>query len=98
MPEIWRRKKGNIMTKGKPKNIPHFASLGELIDFFDSHDLGEYLNQKQETDFEVDIQKRTHVFALNEDIAEKLTKIALSKQVSPEELINSWLREKVHDA
>ncbi len=86
------------MTKGKPKSIPHFASLDELTDFFDSHDLGEYLNQTQETDFEVDIQKRTHVFALNEDIAEKLTKIALSKQVSSEELINSWLREKVHDA
>ena len=86
------------MTKEKPKSIPHFASLDELIDFFDSHDLGEYLNQIQETDFEVDIRKRTHVFALNEDITEKLTKIALSKQVSSEELIYSWLREKVHDA
>ncbi|MGQ9630092.1 MAG: hypothetical protein ACUVXI_07215 [bacterium] len=38
------------------KNLPHFGSLDELVEFFDSHDLGEYWDQMPEVDFEVDIK------------------------------------------
>lgn len=39
--------------------MPHFASLDELVEFFDTHDLGEYWDQMPEAHFEVDIKRRT---------------------------------------
>jgi hypothetical protein len=75
--------------------MPKFTSLDDLVEFFDTHDLGEYLDGMPETQFEVDIQRRTHLFALDEELVDKLTEIALSRQVPSTELINSWLREKI---
>ena len=83
------------MAESKLKAIPHFASLDELVEFFDTHDLGEYWEQIPEAHFEVDIKRRTHLFALDEELADKLTEIALSRQVPSGVLINSWLREKI---
>ena len=83
------------MAESKLKAIPHFASLDELVGFFDTHDLGEYWEQMPEAHFEVDIKRRTHLFALDEELADKLTEIALSRQVPSGVLINSWLREKI---
>lgn len=83
------------MAESKLKSIPDFVSLDELVEFFDTHDLGEYWEQMPEAHFEVDIKKRRHLFALDEELADKLTEIALSRQVPSVVLINSWLREKV---
>lgn len=83
------------MVESKLKSIPQSASLDELVEFFDTHDLGEYWEQMPEAHFEVDIKKRRHLFALDEELANKLTEIALSRQVPSAVLINSWLREKI---
>jgi len=83
------------MSENKSQNMPHFASLDDLVELFDTHDLGEYLDGIPESHFEVDIQRRTHLFALDEELADKLTEIALLKKIPSSELINSWLREKI---
>ena len=83
------------MVESKPDTMPRFVSLDELVEFFDTRDLGEYWDQMPEAHFEVDIKRRTHIFALDEDLADRLTKIALSEQVPSVVLINSWLREKI---
>ncbi|HID94822.1 MAG TPA: hypothetical protein EYP53_02025 [Candidatus Latescibacteria bacterium] len=83
------------MARNNPKNLPHFRSLDELVEFFDTHDLGEYWNQMPEAHFEVDIKRKTHLFALDVDLAVKLTEIAKSRHISSEALINAWLREKI---
>jgi len=51
-----------------------------------------------EADFEIDIRRRKHLVALDEDLAGKVAKIARSRHVSSESLINSLLREKLADA
>ena len=83
------------MAEDKPKKMSHFGSLDELVAFFDTHDTGEYLDQMPKVHFEVDIKRRTHLFAIDEDIVEKLTEIASSRRISSEELVNSLLREKI---
>jgi len=83
------------MAESELKSIPHFASPDELVEFFDTYDLGEYWEQMPEAHFEVDIKRRTHLFALDEELADKLTEIALSRQVPSAVLINSWLRENL---
>jgi hypothetical protein len=75
--------------------LPQFSSLDKLVEFFETHDMGEYWENLPEVHFEVDIQRRSHLFALDEDVAEKVTAIAKAKQVTSKNLINEWLREKV---
>lgn len=85
------------MSRGKSKKIPNFRSLDELVDFFDTHDLGEYLNGMPEAQFDIDIKKRIHLFALDSEIAEELTKIAKLRHTSSEKLINTWLKDKIQE-
>ena len=74
---------------------PEFDSLDELRAFVESHDLSEYWDQMPEVNFEIDIQRETHLFSLDAELANKLTEIAKSRQIPSEALINVWLKEKV---
>lgn len=83
------------MEKSKSKSIPSFTSLDELVTFFENHDMGEYWEQMPEAHFDIEITKSTHLFSLDEDLAETLTKIAQANRIPSRMLINEWLREKV---
>lgn len=83
------------MITNKTKAIPKFNSLDELVAFFDAHDMGEYWDQMPEAHFDIDIKKNTHIFSLDEDLAETLTQIARAKNIPSRMLINEWLSEKV---
>jgi len=47
--------------------LPSFASTDELVEFFDSHDMGDYEEDLREAHFEVDLQRRTHLVAIDEE-------------------------------
>ncbi len=83
------------MVENKSKNMPRFASLDELVEFFDTHDLGEYWDQMPEAHFEVDIKTKTHIFVIDDELATKLSEIARLRQIPSQMLVNSWLREKI---
>ncbi len=85
------------MTKSELKNLPRFGSLDELVKFFDTHDLGEYWTEMPEAHFEVDVNRKTHLFAINTELANKLTDIAKSRKISSEVLISTWLKEKIQE-
>jgi len=84
-----------MAEKNKSENMPHFASLDELVEFFDTHDVGEYWDQMPEAHFEVDIKTKTHLFAIDDDLVTRLSEIARLRQTPSQMLVNSWLREKV---
>ena len=81
------------MTESKP--MPKFISLDELVEFFETHDLGEYWDRLPETHFDINLKERAYIFVLAEDLAEKLNALAKAKRVPSEQLINTWLREKL---
>jgi hypothetical protein len=83
------------MARSESKPMPQFKSLEELVKFFETHDMGEYWDRMPEAHFDIIIKKRTHVFTLDEDVAERLTAIAKAKHIPSESLINAWLREKL---
>ena len=83
------------MAENKPKKMPEFGALDELVSFFDTHDMGEYWESLPEAEFDVDIQRRTHVFSLEEALVERLTAVSKAKRVPSERLINVWLWEKL---
>ncbi len=85
------------MKKSKDKDVSHFNSIDELTKFFDTHDMGEFYEQMPETDFEVDISRRQYLFALDAEVARKLTEIAKSRKMTSEALANAWLIEKIKE-
>ncbi len=80
------------MAKSK---MPKFSSLDKLVEFFEGHDLGDYWQDMPEAHFDIDLKRRTHLIALDEDLAEKVTAIAKAQRMSSKNLINQWVREKV---
>lgn len=86
------------MAANKKDEIPKTDSLDELVEFFDTHDMGEYWDRMTEVDLDIDIRQRKHLVALDDDLAGKVARIARSRHVSSESLINSLLREKLTDA
>lgn len=80
------------MAKSK---LPRFRSLDDLVKFFDTHDLGDNWRDMPKVQFEVDLKRRTHLIALDQDLTERVTAIAKAKRTSSKSLINKWVREKV---
>jgi len=85
------------MAKSK-KDLPPSRSLDELVEFFDTHDMGEYWERMPEAHFDIDIKRRTQLVAIDEELIDRLSQVAKLKQASVETLINSWLREKILEA
>jgi hypothetical protein len=83
------------MATNKKKALLAKDSIGELVEFFDSHDMGELWDQMPEADFDIDLRRRKHLVALDDDLAGKVAEIARSRHVSSESLINALLREKL---
>jgi hypothetical protein len=83
------------MPKNRAEALPATDSIGKLVEFFDTHDMGDLWAQMPEVDFDVDLRRRKHLVALDDDLAGKVEKIARSRHVSSEALINSLLREKL---
>jgi hypothetical protein len=86
------------MAKSKSPTLPKFESLDELVEFFDTHDMGDYWKQMPEASFDINIKRRKHLVAIDEEIVPQLNEIAKSRKVSSEKLINTWLKEKLSKA
>lgn len=85
------------MEENEVKKLPKFDSIHQLADFFDENDMGEYLGSMPEAEFEVGLDRRLRYFAVDEDIAERLSEISRSQHTSSGTILNSWLREKISD-
>ena len=83
------------MAKNKTKPMPKFQSIGELAEFFETHDMGDYWAELPIAQFDIDIKKRTHIVAIDADLTAKLTALAKRKRIPSEKLVNAWLREKL---
>ncbi len=86
------------MQRNSEKRDPvpeHFKSIEEAAEFWDSHDLADYWDMTREAHFEVDIQRRVFLTALESDLAKKLVACARQRGVSTETLINVWLTDKL---
>ncbi len=83
------------MAENNSHKLPSFTSLDELVEFFDTNDMGEYEEALPEAHFEFDLRKKTHLVAIDEETNSRLTEIAEQEQTPAESLINSWLKEKI---
>jgi len=81
----------------KENKLPEFESLEKLVEFFDTHDMGEY--DLPEVHFDVTTRKKPmFLVSVDKELMKKLAEVAQSQHTSTEELINSWLEERVAKA
>jgi hypothetical protein len=78
--------------------LPDFGSIDELVQFFDTHDMGVYQEELPETHFDVDIKKQCFLISVNEELMKKLSELARAQHTTTEALVNAWLKEKVAQA
>jgi hypothetical protein len=83
------------MARSRSKPIPQVKSIDELVEFFDTHDMGDYWDQLPKAKFDVNIETNKHLVAIDEKLIPELNEIAKSKKVSSAKLVNIWLREKI---
>jgi hypothetical protein len=83
------------MAESNSHKLPSHQSLDELVEFFDENDMGDYLEQMPEVSFDVDLKRRMHLVAIDEELISKLNQIARMKQIPAEALVNLWLKEKI---
>lgn len=78
-------------------SISRATSLEEMADFWDSHDLTDYIDQMPDvTDqFEVYIQSVQHLVALDPDVQNEAIACAQRKGVSGETPVNLAVKEAV---
>jgi hypothetical protein len=83
------------MEENKSKKLPKFNSTEGLVDFFDTHDLGEFEEEMPEAHFDVDIKRNHYLISVDGYLMNKLVETAKEQRVSVEMLIDSWLKEKL---
>jgi hypothetical protein len=86
-----------VENKSQRDPIPeHFADLEAAAEFWDSHDLADYEDLTGEVQFNVNLQRRRRLVALEPDLANKLAAEARKRGLSAESLVNLWLSERLH--
>lgn len=86
------------MLKNKLKRDPlpeEFKNIEEATQFWDTHSLADYEDLQQEVNFEVELKSEKNYFAVEQNLSDIIDKMARSKGVLPETLINLWLKEKI---
>lgn len=83
------------MGENDSQKLPAFGSLDELVGFFDSNDIGDYEESLPEAHFEVDLRRKSHLVAIDEETNTRLTEIAAQERTPAESLVNLWLKEKL---
>jgi hypothetical protein len=83
------------MSEGKT-SISNASTYEEMGEFWDSHEITEYLDQMPEVHFDVNIPSKRRV-AVAPSLIEPLTTISQRKGLTLTELVNLWLAEKLRE-
>jgi hypothetical protein len=65
--------------------------------FWDAHDLADFWEQTHPQEFEVAYRAEVTYFAIKRSLAAMLNEVARRREVSPETLLNAWLRDRLLD-
>ncbi|MBM3240475.1 hypothetical protein FJZ31_29680 [Candidatus Poribacteria bacterium] len=79
----------------KCNSIPDFNSIDELMDFWDTHEFVDYLEDMEDVEFKVDLRRNRNYVRIDENIIKKIQQVAREKGIPYRRLINQWLNEKV---
>lgn len=79
------------------KQIPEMNSYAEIAEFWDSHSLADYWEQTELAEFEIDpLARRRYLVALDPELLQRVQKLAHSRGLSTESLVNLLLEQRLH--
>ena len=76
---------------------PPNATPEEIGEFWETHSLADYWDETNEVDFQVNLKPKPNLIPVEREIAEQINAYATKQGVSPEKLVNFWLREKLKE-
>jgi hypothetical protein len=80
----------------KTQRLPQTDSIQELAHFWDTHDLTDFEDEREEVTEPVFEPATVIPLNLESDEAEAVKRIAEAKGIADAELIRGWVREKIH--
>lgn len=76
--------------------LPNFKSLEEEVEFWETHSLADYRDYWREVkNVKIDLVPRR--LNLEDELAQKINKVARQRGVSSETLMNLWLQQKLSE-
>ncbi len=78
------------------KEIPAaFKGIEDAAEFWDTASLTDYEAYLKDVEVEVSPKSVRHLVALDDELLREITKVARSKGVTTETLVNLWLKDKL---
>ncbi len=90
-----------IQNQQQTSRIPQFRSREEEAQWWDTHDITDYLDELEPIDVHFDLEKPqedTVVFRLHKGVKRYLERLAKSKGLNMSSLLRMWVMEKVKTA
>jgi len=81
---------------GENKEL-HFRVYEEAAEWFDTHDMSDYLDRMRPVDFSFDLRKNRDWVELERGIAKSVRKLAKKQNVPTRKLVNEWLKERLEN-
>jgi hypothetical protein len=76
-------------------SVSRTKSYKDIGEFWDTHDVTQYMDQTHPVDFDVDIQTEVTYYPLDMLLSDKVRSTAKRRGVSPETLLNLWVQERL---
>lgn len=78
--------------------IPEMNNYEEIAEFWDSHSLGDYWEQTESAEFEVDLKARQrYLVAVDPGLLRRVRHIAQARGLTTESLVNLFLEQHLHE-
>ncbi len=80
------------------KQIPEMKSYAEVAEFWDIHSLADYWDQTEPAEFEISPDaRRRYLVAVDPDLLSRVKRIAHTRGITTESLINLLLEQRLHE-
>lgn len=80
------------------KQIPEMKSYAEAAEFWDTHSLADYWDQTEPAEFEISPDaRRRYLVAVDPDLLSRVKRIAHTRGITTESLINLLLEQRLHE-
>jgi hypothetical protein len=79
------------------KKIPEMNSYDEVVEFWETHSLADYWDETEPAEFEIDPNaRRRYLVAVDPELLQRAQKMAQSRGLSTESLVNLFLEQRLH--
>ena len=77
-------------------HIPDMSSYQQISDFWDEHSVADYWEETESAEFEISSQaRRRYLVAVDPDLLKRAHRVAHSRGISTESLINLLLEQRL---